>query len=280
MMNERHRVQSAVRAGALAAVALVMVACAEAPSAPEQSLVFASRAATGTLPDPSRLNEQIWVCKFGSSATFSVARDGGAAATHTLADGECKSVFAWPGGTDPFGVTVTELVEPGLRLDSIVIAKTRDGYEDGPFTSYGTQSYRADIAPGKGAVVRFYNTRTPPPPPPPTGGQGCTPGYWKQSQHFDSWTGYSPNTQFSAVFENAFPGKTLVQVLGLGGGGLNALGRHTVAALLSASSPGVDYGVATPAEVIAAFNAVFPGGDYETLKNRFAAFNEAGCPLN
>ncbi len=63
------------------------------------------------------------------------------------------------------------------------------------------------------------------------GGEGCTPGYWKQSQHFDSWTGYSPSTQFSAVFENAFPGKTLLQVLEQGGGGLNALGRHTVAAL-------------------------------------------------
>ncbi len=131
-------------------------------------------------------------------------------------------------------------------------------------------------------------TPTPPPPPPtptptptpPGGGEGCTPGYWKQDQHFDSWPApYSPNQLFSSVFENAFPGMTLVQVLDLGGGGLNALGRHTVAALLNAGSSGVDYDLTT-AQVIAAFNGVFPGGDYETLKNRFEGFNTQGCPLN
>ena len=115
---------------------------------------------------------------------------------------------------------------------------------------------------------------------PRTGGEGCTPGYWKAPQHFDSWPApLTPQTLFSAVFENAFPNRTLRQVLSLGGGGLNALGRHTAAALLSASSPGVDYAL-TAAEVIAMFNAVFPGGDYEALKNVFEGFNEQGCPLN
>jgi hypothetical protein len=126
----------------------------------------------------------------------------------------------------------------------------------------------------------------PPPPPPPTptptppqSGEGCTPGYWKQEQHFGSWTPpYDPSDLFSSVFENAFPGMTLLQVLEQGGGDLNALGRHTVAALLNAASPDVDYDL-TVAQVIAAFNAVFPGGDYETLKNRLEAFNEQGCPL-
>jgi hypothetical protein len=119
----------------------------------------------------------------------------------------------------------------------------------------------------------------PPPPPPPTAGsQGCTPGYWKQSQHFDSWKGYSPNQLFSSVFEDAFPGMTLQQVLAQGGGGLKALGRHTVAALLDASS-GIDYGLA-PAQVIQSFNDVFPGGDYEGLKDQLANRNERTCPLN
>jgi hypothetical protein len=113
--------------------------------------------------------------------------------------------------------------------------------------------------------------------PPTAGSQGCTPGYWKQSQHFGNWTGYSPNQQFSSVFENAFPGMTLLQVLSQGGGGLNALGRHTVAALLDAAST-IDYGL-TPAQVIAQFNAVFPGGDYEGQKNLFQARNERDCPL-
>ena len=116
--------------------------------------------------------------------------------------------------------------------------------------------------------------------------QGCTPGYWKQSQHFDSWTApYTPGTLFSSVFENAFPGLTLLQVLQLRGSDgdaqnqLNALGRHTVAALLNAASGVVDYEFTT-AQVIAAFNAVFPGGDYEGQKNIFATENESGCPLN
>jgi hypothetical protein len=110
------------------------------------------------------------------------------------------------------------------------------------------------------------------------GGEGCTPGYWKQTQHFGSWTTYSPNQQFSAVFENAFPGKTLLQVLSQGGGGLNALGRHTVAALLNAANSDVEYEYTTQ-EVIDMFNAVYPGGDYQTLHNLFATQNELGCPL-
>jgi hypothetical protein len=111
------------------------------------------------------------------------------------------------------------------------------------------------------------------------GGEGCTPGYWKQPQHFGNWTApYDPNDLFSEHFENAFPGMTLLQVLSQGGGGLKALGRHTVAALLNSASAGVDYEFTT-AEVIAEFNAVFPGGDYEALKNQFATENERGCGL-
>jgi hypothetical protein len=117
---------------------------------------------------------------------------------------------------------------------------------------------------------------------PPGGGEGCTPGYWKQEQHFDSWRNpYDPGDAFNTYFDNAFPGMTLLEVLKQGGGGLNALGRHTVAALLNAASGGVDYAF-SPASVIASFDAVYPGTkeDYETLKNTFETENERGCPLN
>lgn len=117
-----------------------------------------------------------------------------------------------------------------------------------------------------------------------TAGEGCTPGYWKQTQHFESWIDFFPSDPFTDPgFENAYPGKDLLKVLKNGGNrfGLAALGRHTVAALLNALSPDVDYGL-TDTEVIDAFNAVFPGSkdDYITLKNQFASLNESACPLN
>jgi len=116
-----------------------------------------------------------------------------------------------------------------------------------------------------------------------TGGQGCTPGYWKQEQHFDSWMGYSPADMFSAVFgNNAFPGMTLLAVMKQGGGGLNALGRHAVAALLNASSMDVSYDRSV-AQVIAMFNAAYASGNegaVETTKNVLNYFNELGCSLN
>ena len=111
------------------------------------------------------------------------------------------------------------------------------------------------------------------------GGEGCTPGYWKQAHHFDSWVGYTPSMMFGSVFADAFPGMTLLDVLKQGGGGLKALGRHTVAALLNASSGDVNYGM-SPAGVIEAFNAAYASGSYAMLKGKFEYDNEMGCPLN
>jgi cysteine-rich repeat protein len=112
------------------------------------------------------------------------------------------------------------------------------------------------------------------------GGDGCTPGYWRQEHHFDSYpAAYPPETLFSSVFADAFPGETLADVTRAKGGGLNALGRHAVAALLNAASGDVSYD-RTPQQVIASFNAAFASGNYEYLKNMFESFNEQSCPLN
>ena len=123
----------------------------------------------------------------------------------------------------------------------------------------------------------------------PTGGEGCTPGFWQ------NWTGAPPGMQpnawlatgyhwgdpfTSAGFVNAYNGRTFLQVLQLGGGGKNALGRHTVAALLNAAHPNVAYDL-TPAQVIAKFNDVITNdGNVNALKNEFEALNEQGCPLS
>ena len=114
------------------------------------------------------------------------------------------------------------------------------------------------------------------------GGEGCTPGYWKQDQHFDSWPApYTPDMLFSDVFEDAFPGMTLVEVASTDAGGLDALGRHVVAALLNSASDGVSYDLTTD-EVIDMFNDVYPSTeeDYEALKDIYAGYNEQDCPLN
>ncbi len=108
---------------------------------------------------------------------------------------------------------------------------------------------------------------------------GCTPGYWKQSQHFDSWPApYRPDMMFDALpgFANAFPGKTLLQVLGQGGGGRNALGRHTVAAILNSAS---GFGLEID-ELEWLFNSTYNNRFAEAAKDILAFLNERGCPLN
>ena len=119
-------------------------------------------------------------------------------------------------------------------------------------------------------------------------GQGCSPGYWKQTHHFDSWpVSYGPGDLFEVVFNRDVLGDaspTLVEALRLKKGGLNALIRHATAALLNAASPGVDPDPAfdTPAEVIAAFQTAFDSGDptqIEILKDLLDDSNNLGCPF-
>jgi hypothetical protein len=122
----------------------------------------------------------------------------------------------------------------------------------------------------------------------PVPGEGCTPGFWRDETpaNIPAWdavtaaTGHTPTTLFVTVFGvDAFPGKTLHDVLGLGGGGLNALGRHAVAAWLNAVS-GLDFPF-TATQVIDLFKDTWQGtaAQIEALKDQFAAANESGdCP--
>ncbi len=112
------------------------------------------------------------------------------------------------------------------------------------------------------------------------GGEGCTPGYWKQCQHFGSWTApLTPDTEFSAMFgSNVFGDMTLLEVLSQGGGGIIALGRHAVAALLNAASQDVSYDRSTM-QVKMMFNNALVNGNIEEVKNMLEGFNEQGCPV-
>jgi hypothetical protein len=130
--------------------------------------------------------------------------------------------------------------------------------------------------------------------------QGCTPGYWKQDQHFGSWVGYAPSDSLRKVFNlDAYltngildlngdgQDDTLLEALRYKGGngltgGLRILLRSAVAALLNASNPQVDY-VLTVEQVISQVNAAVGTGDRNALLKLAADldwYNNSGCPLS
>jgi len=122
---------------------------------------------------------------------------------------------------------------------------------------------------------------------------GCTPGYWKQSQHLDSWvdTGYSPNQTLESVFNvpNSYglDNVTLRAALsGQGGSSTTAaariLFRASVAALLNSSNPDIHYKLTT-SQVISKVDAALATKDRATilaLASRLDRYNNYGCPLH
>lgn len=118
-----------------------------------------------------------------------------------------------------------------------------------------------------------------PPPPECAGGDGCTPGFWKQPHHLRYWAIYEPSDIYDDVFGvDAFGDLTLLGALQQGGGGKIALGRHSVAALLNATSRDVDYAFTVEA-IIAMVQEAYATGDFEGAKNRLATENERGCTV-
>ncbi|WP_034924615.1 T9SS type A sorting domain-containing protein, partial [Gillisia sp. CAL575] len=108
--------------------------------------------------------------------------------------------------------------------------------------------------------------------------EGCTLGYWKN--HTDRWTCYSTCTLYGSVFTNApsqLSGLTLLEVLNLGGGGINNLGRQSVAALLNTCHGDVNFEILSTEELIAYVNTNFnkAGAAGSYLDN----LNNAGCTL-
>ena len=155
----------------------------------------------------------------------------------------------------------------------------------------GTMTFGVSIVVFDGATLVFKaqkkwsvtcNEVPPPPPPPPSeDGAGCTPGYWRQTQHYDSWVSFSPTDDFEFVFgvDASFNSHTLGYAVWLGGAGEFALARHAVAALLNASNPDVSYAYSV-GQVIAMVQSAYATGSFEATKNLFEAQNETFCPLN
>jgi hypothetical protein len=252
------------------------------PSAAAGSGASVSSAANDVLGGPgdgTPTYEVIQVCK---------SSDSNVAGTFTLVSTEPSTVVSpitvqpgqcIVGAINGSGSTVT-VTETSAGLQSIQLTKVEE-INGSPvittpsFTNGGSVDLRGPI----GYVFTFKNVVD----DPPGGGQGCTPGYWRQDHHYDSWTGYSPTDDFDATFGVNFftPNKTLGAAVALGGGGVNALARHGVAALLNAASGGVAYAYTT-AEVIAIVRGTgaYAGLSMEARKDLLAVANESSCPLN
>lgn len=122
---------------------------------------------------------------------------------------------------------------------------------------------------------------------------GCTPGYWRQEHHFDSWpAGIVPGDEIDDICDGwasacgheftYIPDEiTLLDALWAKGGGENAFLRHGAAALLSS----LHEDVALPDTCSVCGNLNDPYGpdpvhDFQWHKNWFAGYNEIGCPLD
>ncbi len=276
-----------------AAFALSTAACS--PSGDDQSVSLLAPASETFLVGDRNDNYTVRlgivnVCAFGGgtaspfAATFAATASGGTvlAGNFTISGPPplCIEVWNATGSTSASVATSLLSTASGWQLDRIVTS-VGDGVNEAGFTNhYGVTSASVSVSDAVGAFIWFKFV--PRDVPPPSGGQGCTPGYWKQSQHFGSWTSpYTPTTAFSSVFSNTFPGMTLLQVLEQGGGGMRALGRHAAAALLNAASADVSYDL-TVEQVISSFNSAYASGNAGTIarqKDLFDMLNNLGCPL-
>jgi hypothetical protein len=124
------------------------------------------------------------------------------------------------------------------------------------------------------------------------GGEGCTPGYWKNHRAAWAGTGYSTSQLVSSVFSGANPGQasaTLLQALSFGGGpGVDGaekiLLRAAVASLLNASHPSVDFEMSA-SQVISQVSAALASNNRATILALATTLDDAnnadeGCPLN
>ncbi|MGE5827380.1 MAG: hypothetical protein ACM30G_03335 [Micromonosporaceae bacterium] len=132
-------------------------------------------------------------------------------------------------------------------------------------------------------------------PPLAIAGEGCTPGYWKQQQHFDSWapTGLSPTYTAGSLFSSlagacpALASKTLLQSLQGGGGPafcdkVRILIRAAVAAFLNAQHPDIDYPL-TVQQILNDVNAAIASGNAKQVTDLASSLdddNNGICPLN
>jgi hypothetical protein len=208
-----------------------------------------------------------------------------------LADGECAHI-----ATAGFPVTATIVETPGAgsHLESIDVAyaggnvtpEDTDVATATAIVTFGEDPSGQGVDPGpSGVTVTFTNELDPPP-----GDEGCTPGYWKQEQHFDSWPGiYTPTGGGATTLNDVFGrggSTTLLAALNGGGGAgvagaLSILYRAAAAAVLNSESS-VAY-PRTTADIVSDVQTAVDSNNRATilaLASALDADNNLGCPLN
>jgi hypothetical protein len=183
---------------------------------------------------------------------------------------------SWPWQLDVFKSNAGVLARIGGATGSgdVNFSLTPDALAAGDSTVFA--AFLAVWVPGQEKPMKFSGQWRVDCGKEPPSGEGCTPGFWKT--HPDVWP-IPTDTDFDTTFgRNAFnPDITMLDATALKGGQLNALSRHAAAAYLNSISPVVNFDMSA-AEVIAAFQAAFDSGDFNTTKDMFAALNELGCP--
>jgi len=314
---------------ALAALALFAIACSE-PTSIDRSLIGTVPSLDVSAVDQGVITAgvgltagQVRLCKTtpaGDPALtwrFTIAAETEIGTDAPVAPTSPVTIVGVSGQTVCTATPVFTSTKEGAELDQLTIVEVGTGASDPIPANWATTHIHVDLyddgpgydppAPGMTVtgdlttrtvvlyinndmerVVTFTNDFTE-----PVGNEGCTPGYWKQDQHLDSWvgTGYTTGTTLESVFDvpNAFgiDNSTFLDALSFKGGNTltdaaKLLLHHAVAALLNAGSPDVDYGM-TEADIIADVNAALASGDRDTildLKADLDALNNAGCPIN
>lgn len=292
-------------------VVLIAAACDQGTTSPRvdgTTLVAGGLASAvgDVIPKPAAtdLGELYVICKTGPSATFNISAGSLSGSAFTVNDGECR--VAYEGGGTTMTLSSSENVPAGVQLDSVKLTQLTCGlgvgtdcdsgsYPDisgptkvftGPLAGAATSTSFSGFVGGtgptgsrtqkglSGVLVEYFDSLIP-----VTGGEGCTPGFWKNRGYRLGWPSpYSPTDSYDTTFgvTSSFGG-TLLEALNGRGGGEVALGRHAVAALLNAASSSVDYDL-TVAEVIAAVQSAYTSGDFESVKDDLAVYNELEAP--
>ncbi len=299
----------------LAVAALAFVACSpdsgDSPMAPPmaQSITDPTGIAVEVCKVPIREDDVTIDLDAAGVYDFTYQIDGGAVVPF-----EQESVEEFPSNTqtpETDCVSTTYKFGVGAGASSLVVTELTEQFDDGyaelwriavtgnqgctatpTYVNDGTTAgyVTIDFTAGDCAndLKIFFKNRFI--PEPPDGGiEGCTPGYWKQPQHFDSWPetydgmDITPETLYADVFGVDTGDLTLLEALeARGNRNGEALLRHSVAAFLNAANADVDYPLSA-ADVISQTKAAWESGDLTVvndLKNDLDEYNNLGCPLN